>query len=154
MLNSVQIIGHLGRDPEVRYTAGGNAVAHLSVATSEKWADRNTGERREHTEWHRVTFFGRMAEVAGQYVRKGSLVFVAGQLRTNAWTDSDGVERYTTGIRGDTLRMLSRNDGTSRHRDDEAEAQERTGTSRQTSPVKHIPDRVTSFDYMTDDIPF
>lgn len=154
MLNTVQLIGHVGRDPEVRYTASGSAVAHLSVATSEKWADRSTGERREHTEWHRVTFFGRTAEVAGQYVRKGALIFVAGQLRTNTWTDSDGVERYTTGIRGDTLRLLSRNEGSGQNTYPDADGQERRSTTRHQSSAKDIPDRVTSFDDMTDDIPF
>lgn len=148
MLNTVQLIGHVGRDPEVRYTASGDAVANLSVATTERWADRATGERREHTEWHRVSFFGRMAEVAGQYVRKGTLIFVSGQLRTNAWTDSDGVERYTTGIRGDTLKMLGRAGHGSDSETDAAKREQPASGRRK----RH--DEQAPFDDMTDDIPF
>lgn len=149
MLNTVQLIGHLGRAPEVRYTAAGDPVANLSLATTERWTDRTTGERREHTEWHRISFFGRLAEVAGQYLNKGSLVYVSGQLHTRTWTDSDGVQRYATEIRGEALRMLSGRPADSGHAAPDAPARSH---SRQppASPVKSA----SSFDEMTDDIPF
>lgn len=106
-LNRVQLIGNLGKDPEVRYTSGGMAVTAFSVATTEKWKDKDTNEKREHTEWHRVTMFGRLAEVAGEYLSKGSKVYIEGQIRTEEWTDNDGNERKTTKIIGDKLVMLS-----------------------------------------------
>lgn len=105
-LNQVQIIGNLGGDPETRYTAGGTAVANFSVATTERWKDKQSGEQQEQTEWHRVVFFGRLAEIAGEYLKKGASVFVQGRLQTEKWTDKEGVERYTTKIIGGDLRML------------------------------------------------
>lgn len=108
-INKVILIGNLGQDPEVRFTQGGDAVATLSVATSESWKDKNTGERREKTEWHRVVMFGRMAEVARDYLHKGSKVYVEGQLRTRKWQDQAGTDRYTTEVTigmGGTLQML------------------------------------------------
>lgn len=107
-VNKAIIIGHLGHDPEVRYMPSGDAVATLSVATTEAWKDKTTGEKKEATEWHRVSFFGRLAEIAGQYLKKGSLVYVEGSLRTHKWQDKDGVERYTTVIRGDRMAMLDK----------------------------------------------
>lgn len=97
-LNKVEIIGNLGADPEVRYMPSGGAVANLSIATTESWKDKATGEKKEQTEWHRVVIFGKLAEVAGEYLRKGSKVFIEGGLRTRKWTDQQGVERYTTEI--------------------------------------------------------
>lgn len=97
-LNKVEIIGNLGADPEVRYMPSGGAVANLSIATTESWKDKTTGEKKEQTEWHRVVIFGKLAEVAGEYLRKGSKVFIEGALRTRKWTDQQGVERYTTEI--------------------------------------------------------
>lgn len=97
-VNKVIIVGTLGNDPEVKYSASGSAIANLSVATSEQWKDKQTGEKKEQTEWHRVVIFGKLAEVAGEYLRKGSQVYIEGQLRTRKWTDSNGVERYTTEI--------------------------------------------------------
>lgn len=97
-VNKVIIIGTLGNDPEVKYSASGSAIANLSVATSEQWKDKQTGEKKEQTEWHRVVIFGKLAEVAGEYLRKGSQVYIEGQLRTRKWTDSNGVDRYTTEI--------------------------------------------------------
>lgn len=105
-VNKAIILGRLGRDPEVRYTQGGEAVANLSVATSERWKDKN-GEKQERTEWHRVTLWGRTAEIAGEYLKKGSLCYVEGRLQTRKYTDKDGVERYTTEVVGDQLRLLS-----------------------------------------------
>lgn len=97
-VNKVIIVGTLGNDPEVKYSASGSAIANLSVATSEQWKDKQTGEKKEHTEWHRVVIFGKLAEVAGEYLRKGSQVYIEGQLRTRKWSDSNGVDRYITEI--------------------------------------------------------
>lgn len=97
-VNKVIIVGTLGNDPEVKYSASGSAIANLSVATSEQWKDKQTGEKKEQTEWHRVVTFGKLAEVAGEYLRKGSHVYIEGQLRTRKWTDSNGVDKYTTEI--------------------------------------------------------
>lgn len=97
-VNKVIIVGTLGNDPEVKYSSSGSAIANLSVATSEQWKDKATGEKKEQTEWHRVVIFGKLAEVAGEYLRKGSQVYVEGKLRTRKWTDQSGVEKYTTEI--------------------------------------------------------
>lgn len=97
-VNRVTILGNLGNDPEVKYTASGSAIANLTVATSESWNDKATGEKRESVEWHRVVLFGKLAEVAGEYLRKGSQVYIEGQLRTRKWTDQSGQEKYTTEI--------------------------------------------------------
>lgn len=110
-VNKVIIVGNLGNDPEIRTMPNGEAVANISVATSESWIDKNTNERREVTEWHRIVFYRRQAEVAGEYLRKGSKVYVEGRLRTRKWQDQNGQERYTTEIQGDVLQMLdSRNE--------------------------------------------
>lgn len=113
-LNQVQLIGNLGADPEVRYMPSGGAVANLNIATSEKWKDKTTGETKEQTEWHRVVIFGKLAEVAGEYLRKGSKVFIEGGLRTRKWTDQQGVERYTTeinvGMNGRMIMLSSANE--------------------------------------------
>ena len=109
-VNKVIIVGTLGNDPEVKYSASGSAIANLSVATSEQWKDKQTGEKKEQTEWHRVVIFGKLAEVAGEYLHKGSQVYIEGQLRTRKWTDSNGVDRYTTEIvipqMGGVMQML------------------------------------------------
>ena len=97
-VNKVIIVGTLGNDPEVKYSASFSAITNLSVATSEQWKDKQTGEKKEQTEWHRVVIFGKLAEVAGEYLRKGSQVYIEGQLRTRKWTDSNGVDRYATEI--------------------------------------------------------
>lgn len=97
-VNKCIILGNLGNDPEVKYTASGSAIASLTVATSESWNDKATGEKREEVEWHRVVLFGKLAEVAGEYLRKGSKVYIEGQLRTRKWTDQSGQEKYTTEI--------------------------------------------------------
>ena len=105
-LNKVQIIGNLGRDPEIRTFPSGDQVANVTIATTEKWKDKQSGEQKEHTEWHRVTFNGRLAEIVGQYLKKGSSVYVEGSLRTRKWTDQAGVEKYATEIRADQMQML------------------------------------------------
>lgn len=110
-INKVIIVGNLGNDPEMRTMPNGEAVANISVATSESWTDKNTGERREVTEWHRIVFYRRQAEVCGQYLRKGSQVYVEGRLRTRKWQDQNGQDRYTTEIQGDVLQMLGSRQG-------------------------------------------
>jgi single-strand DNA-binding protein len=105
-VNKVIIAGNLGRDPETRYMPNGEAVTNIAVATTESWKDKNTGDKKEITEWHRITFYRRLAEVAGQYLKKGSSVYVEGRLQTRKWTDKENVERYTTEIIADTMQML------------------------------------------------
>jgi single-strand DNA-binding protein len=105
-VNKVILVGNLGRAPEIRHMPSGEAVCTLSVATSETWKDKTTGERKEATEWHKVVLFGRLAEVADQYLYKGASVYIEGSLRTRKWTDKSGVERYTTEIRADMMKML------------------------------------------------
>lgn len=110
-VNKVIIVGNLGRDPETRYMPNGDAVTNIAVATTESWKDKNTGEKKELTEWHRITFYRKLAEIAGQYLKKGSQVYVEGRLQTRKWTDKDGVERYTTEIIADTMQMLGSRQG-------------------------------------------
>lgn len=105
-VNKVIIVGRLGKDPEVKYTGSGEAIANFSVATSDQWNDKASGEKKESTEWHSVSFFGRIAEVCGKYLKKGSLVYVEGKLKTRKWQDNDGNDRYTTGIVGEKMNML------------------------------------------------
>lgn len=105
-VNKVIIVGNLGADPETRYMPSGDAATNLRVATTDKWKDKASGEMKEATEWHRISFFGRLAEVAGEYLKKGSQVYVEGSLRTRKWQDKEGQDRYSTEIRGDVLQML------------------------------------------------
>lgn len=105
-VNRVTIVGNLGRDPELRTFPSGDQVANVTVATTDKWKDKQSGEMKEATEWHRIVFNGRLAEIAGQYLRKGSQVYVEGSLRTRKWTDQSGVEKYSTEIRADQMQML------------------------------------------------
>lgn len=105
-LNKVILIGNLGADPETRYAPSGDAICNLRIATTETWKDKQTGEKREATEWHRVAMFGRLAEIAAQYLRKGSQVYIEGRLQTRKWQDKDGQDRYTTEIRADEMKML------------------------------------------------
>ncbi|MFT5643687.1 MAG: single-strand DNA-binding protein [Janthinobacterium sp.] len=110
-VNKVIIVGNLGRDPEMRYMPSGDAIANIAVATSYKSKDRNTGEQKELTEWHRISFFGKMAEVVGQYMKKGSSIYVEGRLQTRKWTDKDGVEKYATDIVAENMQMLGGRQG-------------------------------------------
>lgn len=112
-INKVILIGNLGADPETRHTAGGNAVTNLSVATSESWRDRASGEMRENTEWHRVVLFGKLGEIAGEYLRKGSKVYLEGRLQTRKWQDRDGNDRWTTEIIANEMQMLDGRGGSS-----------------------------------------
>ncbi len=110
-VNKVIIVGHLGRDPELKTFPSGDQVANVTIATTDRWKDKNTGEEKSSTEWHRVVFNGRLAEIAGQYLRKGSQVYVEGSLRTRKWTDQSGVEKYSTEIRADQMQMLGKREG-------------------------------------------
>lgn len=160
MLNQAQIIGHLGRDPEIRYLPSGEAVANFSVATTEKWKDKATGEMKEATEWHRITAFGRLAEVCGEWLRQGSQVFVQGKITTKKYTDRDGVERFATEIRISEMKML----GGRRDEDGQGRApQQRQAPpqQRQAAPQRQARPSAApaaqhggGFDDMDDDIPF
>jgi single-strand DNA-binding protein len=147
-VNKVIIVGNLGRDPEMRTFPSGDQLASVSIATTDKWKDKQTGEMKEATEWHRVIFNGRLAEVVGQYLRKGTQVYVEGSLRTRKWSDKDGQERYATEIRADQMQMLgSRPDG--------GGDQRQGGYQRQPAARAPAPARSASgFDDMDDDIPF
>ena len=110
-VNKVILVGNLGKDPETRYAPSGDAFCTITVATTDTWKDKNSGERKEATEWHRVVYNGRLAEIAGQYLKKGRPVYIEGSLRTRKWTDNSGVERYTTEIRADQMQMLGSREG-------------------------------------------
>jgi len=110
-VNKVILVGNLGRDPEVRYSPEGTAVCNVSIATTSQWKDRNSGERREETEWHRVVMYNRLAEIAGEYLKKGRPVYIEGRLRTRKWTDKDNIERFTTEIIADQMQMLGSREG-------------------------------------------
>lgn len=112
-LNKVMLIGNLGADPEVRYAAGGGAITNIRLATAESWRDKETGDLQERTEWHRVVFFGKLAEIAGEYLRKGSQVYVEGRLQTRKWQDKDGSDRYSTEIVAGEMQMLGGRGGMS-----------------------------------------
>ena len=110
-VNKVILIGNLGRDPETRYSPDGGAITNVSIATSYTWKDKTSGEKKEETEWHRVVFFNRLAEIAGEYLKKGRPVYVEGRLRTRKWTDKEGVEKYTTEIVAEEMKMLGSREG-------------------------------------------
>lgn len=149
-INKVILVGNLGRDPEVRYTSSGAAVANVTVATSENWKDRNTGERQERTEWHRVVLFGRLGEIAGEYLKKGSQVYIEGRLQTRKWQDRDGQDRYTTEVVASDMQMLGGRGGGGEgySAGPPADAYE-PAAAQGGGPAGNIPD--TDFD---DDIPF
>ncbi|MBC7512961.1 MAG: single-stranded DNA-binding protein [Herminiimonas sp.] len=110
-VNKVIIVGNLGRDPETRYMPNGDAVTNIAVATTESWKDKTSGEKKELTEWHRITFYRKLAEIAGQYLKKGSQIYIEGRLQTRKWTDKENVERYTTEIIADSMQMLGSRQG-------------------------------------------
>ena len=149
MLNQAQIIGHLGKDPEVRYMPNGNAVANFSIATTEKWKDKS-GEAKEQTEWHRVTVFDKLAEIVGQYLKKGSLVYVCGKIKTRKYTDKDGTEKYTTEIHASEMKMLGGRESS----DDQPKRSEpdKAGQWKAGAPAK--PKSSGGFDDMDSDVPF
>src|SRR5436190_18431962 len=119
-VNKVIIVGNLGADPETKYLPSGDAVTNIRVATTDTWKDKTSGEKKEATEWHRIAYFGRLAEVAGEYLKKGSQIYVEGSLRTRKWQDKDGQDRYSTEIRGDVMQMLGRREGGGTPRDEGA----------------------------------
>lgn len=141
-VNKVTLIGNLGRDPEVRYAPSGAAVCNITLATSRSWKDKTSGERQEETEWHRVVFYDKLAEIAGQYLKKGKPVYIEGRLKTRKWTDKDGAEKYTTEIIANEMTMLGGNDV-------EQKPQQTHSHQRQAAAKA-----VTGFDGMADDIPF
>ncbi|MDJ0701040.1 MAG: single-stranded DNA-binding protein [Woeseiaceae bacterium] len=143
-INKVIVVGNLGNDPDTRYMPSGGAVTNLSVATSEQWKDKQTGEQKERTEWHKVAMFGRLAEIAAEYLRKGSQVYIEGKLRTRKWQDRDGNDRYTTEIIADEMQMLGGRGGGG----GSAPMREDRGGSSSAPPPQSGPD---DFD---DDIPF
>ncbi len=110
-VNKVILVGNLGRDPETRYMPNGEAVTNCTLATTDTWKDKNSGEKKEATEWHRLVFYRKLAEIAGQYLKKGSQVYIEGSLKTRKWTDKEGVEKYTTEIIADTMQMLGSRQG-------------------------------------------
>ena len=160
-VNKVIIVGNLGRDPEIRYMPSGDAIANIAVATSYKSKDKNTGEQKELTEWHRISFFGRLAEIVGQYLKKGSSVYVEGRLQTRKYTDKDGVEKYATDIIAETMQMLGGRQGMGEGGMDEggydAPAQQSRPAPRQAPAApaaRPAPKPAPNFSDMDDDIPF
>ena len=151
-VNKVIIVGNLGADPETRYLPSGEAVTNVRVATTDKWKDKASGEMKEATEWHRISFFGRLAEIAGEYLKKGSQIYVEGQLRTRKWQDKDGQDRYSTEIRADTMQMLGRREGAGEGREPSRSAPraEPQGEAKPAGAKKPA----GKFDDMEDDIPF
>ena len=144
-VNKAIIVGNLGQDPEIRYMPNGDAVCNLSVATTDTWKDKQTGENKEATEWHRISFFGRQAEVCGQYLKKGSQIYVEGSIRTRKWQDKDGQDRYSTEIRGDRMQMLGGRQGMG-----DAPAREGGGGRQAPAPQP----AGNAFNDFEDDIPF
>jgi single-strand DNA-binding protein len=152
-VNKVIIVGNLGADPETKYLPSGDAVTNIRVATTDKWKDKTSGEMKEATEWHRIAFFGRLATIAGEYLKKGSQVYVEGSLRTRKWQDKDGQDRYSTEIRADVMQMLGRREGSGEPRGErEARA---PATAREAEPKPAAAKKPAGkFDDMEDDIPF
>lgn len=147
-VNKVILVGNLGKDPDVRYMPDGNAVANVSIATSEQWKDKATGEKQERVEWHRVVFFNRLGEIAGEYLKKGSSVYIEGKLTTRKWTDKEGNDRYTTEIVASEMKMLG-----SRQREEGGESRE-PAAQRPAASSKKPPAGGGGFDDLDDDIPF
>ena len=158
-VNKVIIVGNLGRDPETRYMPSGDAMTSITVATTDSWKDKASGEKKEQTEWHRITFFGKLAEIAGQYLKKGSQVYVEGSLRTRKYTDKDGVEKYATDIKADSMQMLGSRQGMGGGASiDDGYGSSPAPMPRQSAapaPRQAAPSRpAPNFSDMDDDIPF
>jgi single-strand DNA-binding protein len=152
-INKVIIVGNLGKDPEVRYSANGAAIANLTIATSEQWTDKQSGQKQEKTEWHRVVMFNRLGEIAGEYLKKGSQVYIEGKLQTRKWQDNNGQDRYTTEIVANEMQMLGGRSGSQQHSDspqsDGLPASQPSSQGGQGGV--HGPNNFDDFD---DDIPF
>jgi single-strand DNA-binding protein len=164
-VNKVIIIGNLGRDPEVRYTPNGAAICNVSLATTRNWKDKNTGEKVEETEWHRVVFYDRLAEIAGEYLKKGRPVYVEGRLKTRKWADKDGIEKFTTEIIASEMQLLGGREGMGGPGGEEGGGASGGGYSRPAPAARPAaapaarpapaPSKASSgFDDMDDDIPF
>lgn len=158
-INKVILIGHVGGDPEVRYMPSGGAVTSLTVATNEAWKDKQSGEAQERTEWHRVVFFNRIAEIAGEYLRKGSKVYVEGSLKTRKWQDKNGVDRYTTEIIGAEMQILDSKPGAGGASSDQYDARgssrsEQGGSSHGNAPQQNKTSSFNQEPQFDDDIPF
>lgn len=149
-INKVILIGNVGTDPEVRYMPNGNAVSTLSIATSETWKDKQTGDRQERTEWHRVVCFNRLGEIVGEYVRKGTKLYVEGSLRTRKWQDQQGQDRYTTEIVANDIQMLDSKTGGNTYPDAQANDSNLHKSSEKQS--KSVPK--DTYEELDDDIPF
>ena len=148
-VNKVILVGKLGADPETRYTQGGDAVCTIRLATSESWKDKNSGEKREVTEWHRVVFYRKLAEIVGQYLKKGAQVYIEGRLKTRKWQDKDGQDRYTTEIEATEFQMLDRKPAGG----EQSDAGDRNGDEGYSPPPRRNK-TPASFDDLGDDIPF
>lgn len=148
-VNKVILIGNLGKDPKTRYMSNGEAVTNITLATTDSWKDKN-GEKQEKTEWHRVTFYRKLAEIAGEYLKKGKPVYIEGRLETRKWTDKEGVERYTTDIIATDMKMLGGKSSTDNSASTQRDQQQPTQNTADNRP-SHQP---TGFDDMDDDIPF
>ena len=152
-VNKVIVVGNLGADPETRYLPSGEAVTNIRVATTDRWKDKASGEMKEATEWHRISFFGRLAEIAGEYLKKGSQVYVEGSLRTRKWQDKEGHDRYSTEIRADVMQMLGSRAGSGEPRGASSGADQAEAKSEPAArPAAKKP--AGKFDDMADDIPF
>ncbi|ODU97147.1 MAG: single-stranded DNA-binding protein [Thiomonas sp. SCN 64-16] len=153
-VNKVILVGNLGRDPETRFAPSGSAICNITLATSRNWKDKSSGEKREETEWHRVVFYDKLAEIAGEYLKKGRPVYVEGRLKTRKWTDKDGVEKYTTEIIAEEMQLLGgREGGGGGGADDEGYSRNREADSgRAPAPAASKP--ASDFSDMDDDIPF
>ena len=151
-VNKVILIGNLGRDPEVRYTPNGDSITNINIATTDTWKDKATGDKKEATEWHRVVFFGRLAEIAGQYLRKGRQVYVEGALRTRKWQDKEGQERYTTEIVANEMKMLGSREGMSDAPPRESGGGGGAGAANRPAPAAQP--AAGNFNDFEDDIPF
>jgi len=149
-VNKVIVVGNLGRDPETRYMPDGGAITNVSVATSFQWTDKASGEKKEETEWHRVVFRAKLAEIAGEYLKKGSQVYVEGRLRTRKWQDKDGQDKYTTEIIADRMQMLGARAGSGEPRGEQQRGEERPSAPTPSAVKKPA----GKFDDMEDDIPF
>jgi len=155
-VNKVILIGNLGRDPEVRYTPSGSAVCNVSLATTRQWKSKDTGDKQEETEWHRVVFYDRLAEIAGEYLKKGRSIYVGGRLKTRKWQDKDGAEKYTTEIIAEEMQMLGGREGMGAGADDGgASYGERPQPASRPAAQKlsALAKSSTGFDTMDDDIP-
>lgn len=153
-VNKVIIVGNLGRDPEVRYTPNGDSIANVTIATTDTWKDKATGEKKEATEWHRVVFFGKLAEIAGQYLKKGRQVYVEGALRTRKWQDKEGQERYTTEIVANEMKMLGSREGMSDAPPRDNAGGAAAGSGGGNRPAAAPQPAGGSFNDFEDDIPF